>query len=259
MCLQKSKMNLSLKVTLVNLLFWIGLTISPPPVNSQLRETKVIFSPPIFEGKLSRTGSPPSRTKSPGRGPCSEIIVALVPGEEIVKVDSEQCQSKSLAFPGLTMLEHPMLWVYVPSSQIPEISGEIALIERDSNRLVHRQAVALSGKAGVVGIPFEKALELDKDYRWSFSLQIHPNRPTKNPTVGGLVRRASLETDLAQFSSPREKIAFLASKGFWYDALSLLAELRQEKPQDAGLLADWQDLLESVGLGAFADAPFASK
>ena len=45
-----------------------------------------------------------------------------------------------------------------------------------------------------------------------------------------------------------QKAVIYAENGFWYDAMTALAELRQKDFTDPTLKSDWQSLLESMML-----------
>jgi hypothetical protein len=56
-----------------------------------------------------------------------------------------------------------------------------------------------------------------------------------------------------------QQVAIYASNGIWYEALTTLAQLRQNSPQDATLQQEWQDLLIFVGLNDIAAKPLLLK
>ena len=53
----------------------------------------------------------------------------------------------------------------------------------------------------------------------------------------------------------RERANIYALSGSFTDALTNVAQLRRQRPNDTELKTDWQDLLRSVNLGAITDAP----
>ena len=74
---------------------------------------------------------------------------------------------------------------------------------------------------------------------------------------GSIVRLApdkKLQSDLAS-SDMRERANIYALSGSFTDALTNLAQLRRQRPNDADLKTDWEDLLRSVDLQGISNAP----
>ncbi|WP_257237011.1 DUF928 domain-containing protein [Nostoc sp. 'Peltigera malacea cyanobiont' DB3992] len=46
--------------------------------------------------------------------------------------------------------------------------------------------------------------------------------------------------------------------GIWYEALTILAQLRQKNPQDTALQAEWRNLLSSIRLDDIVAEPILS-
>ena len=100
-------------------------------------------------------------------------------------------------------------------------------------------------------------LDVDRTYRWVFSLLADPRNPSENPRVSGRLSRIApdptLLTELEAAQTPRDRALLWMDEGIWHDALTAVAHLRQTSPSIAE--QDWQDFLGSAGLGAIADAP----
>lgn len=43
-------------------------------------------------------------------------------------------------------------------------------------------------------------------------------------------------------------------EGIWYETISILAQLREEQPEDSNLFSIWETVLTSVGLESLAQA-----
>lgn len=195
---------------------------------------------------------PSHRVSGGSRNPCTEVLLALVPGDG--EITEEGCQPVSRSFPTMTMTDQPVIWVYVPEQPRSDVTAEFVLIDRnDSPQL--KQSVFLVNTPGIIGIPLAEPLQPDEEYRWAFTVQHNPNKPTQNPTVEGFIQQGSLDLEVmqqvAQSQSPQERIHLYAQSGFWYDALTLAAQARCEGSKDDRMATEWQDLLVSAGFRAF--------
>ena len=183
-------------------------------------------------------GRPPSRTSGGGRGSCLKQLIALVPGDEKVDVNSETCAVQSKAKLAYTS-GNPMLWFYIPSTYSdPKLSAKFVLI--DEGKKIATQSIPLSENEGIMCISLRHSLALNNGYRWSFSVVLNPEKDSENPKVGGLIQRGSQQSEL------------------WHDKLSLLAKLRFEDRKDSEVATEWNELLSSQGLEAISGAPIVS-
>ncbi|HEY9615796.1 MAG TPA: DUF928 domain-containing protein, partial [Microcoleaceae cyanobacterium] len=92
-------------------------------------------------------------------------------------------------------------------------------------------------------------------YRWFLTVDCQPLSDATPVSVEGVIQRVPLSADLSRSltnASALEKASLYAKAGVWYDALTMLAALRQQNPQAA---IDWQTLLKDVGLSDLADQP----
>jgi hypothetical protein len=160
---------------------------------------------------------------------------------------------------GLTTLARPTFLVYLPNTTAK--SAEFVL--RDINdKDVYRTLIQLPATPGIFRFSLPEqapGLEVDKDYRWFFSMICRPNDRLEDVFASGWVQRVQPTRKLATalFLNPpsREQVALYAESSYWYDSLALLAELRQKQPNDAELKANWLRMLKSVGLAEVADQP----
>jgi hypothetical protein len=159
---------------------------------------------------------------------------------------------------GLTTAARPTFFLYVPRTLAK--SAEFVLRDTDEND-VYRATVALAGTPGVVSITLPDsapALEVNKDYRWFFSMICRPGDRLEDVFVSAWVQRVPLEQTVAtalQRATLRDRPGILAEAGLWYDTLTALAELRQKSPNDAALTQNWTTLLQSVGLQQVSTEP----
>jgi hypothetical protein len=182
-------------------------------------------------------------------------LTALVPFEE--KERSQPGQPPIIDVWGYTTTEHPTLWFYVPytSGTIP---ASFSIQEEDSATLLYETSVTLPNRAGIIGIRLptnQPGLQVGKRYRWFFGVDCKP--PQSAPSaqdsiyVEGLIIRASLDPAIAgrvRSITGIETVILYAENGIWFDALTVLAELRRQNPQDPQLLADWKALLSGMPL-----------
>lgn len=159
---------------------------------------------------------------------------------------------------GLTAAEHPTFFVYVPQTSAQKVFFSL----QDENNNHHYQTtLPITGTPGVVSFRLPAsvpALEIGKNYKWSFVLMCENVLRPDSPRVEGRIRRIKLNPALMsqlKNAAPLERAALYGSAGIWYDILAVLAELRQSQPDDLTLTATWEELLNSVGLDAIATEP----
>jgi hypothetical protein len=230
-----------------SLAVWLLISLMMPAMaQSPTEETsKIHFVPPPVPDR----GSPRGRSRGgASRNDACQVtdqpLTALVP------------LSKSVW--GLTLSEHPTLLFYVPYALTPDSPMEFVLQDEEQNTLYQAYLNTSLTSPGVVKLTMPDGitpLEIDKMYHWYFLVYCNRVEPV---FVEGWVKRIAPNRDLSvrlKKAVPEEKIALMAANGIWYDALSHLAELRLTHPQDASLIVDWENLLESVGLDAIASEP----
>ncbi|NEO94546.1 MAG: DUF928 domain-containing protein [Moorea sp. SIO3G5] len=226
---------------------------------------RLYFLPPDYttpnateQESFDDVGRPPKRTSGGSRGLCSDQLIAIVPGSSEIVEATGNCSNDSNSSVALTLAESPTFWFYVPEQSTPELTVEFVLVNQNQQAVLVK-SMTLSGTPGIVSVPLNQPLETDQLYRWQFSVLVNPQNPSGNPAVEGLVKRitpdSSLSSKLNAATSPRDRIAIYASHGIWHDAMTALAQLRSQKPEDSRLERDWQDFLGSVGLRAIAVKP----
>ncbi|NCJ08698.1 DUF928 domain-containing protein [Synechococcales cyanobacterium C] len=159
---------------------------------------------------------------------------------------------------GLTATSHPQFWFYVPDLGQPT-KLEFVLQDK-TDAYVYRTHIQVAS-AGVVRIPLPESappLAVGSDYTWTLAMICNPQHRSRDRFVQGRIQRvelpASLEQSLETLSAA-EQVPLLAAAGLWYDTLTTLGELRRQQPQDAQVLATWQQLLQEVGLSPVVTSP----
>ncbi|MCV3214081.1 DUF928 domain-containing protein [Plectonema radiosum NIES-515] len=171
--------------------------------------------------------SPQDKKCSSGQNP----LTAVVPNSNV----------------GLTTQANPTFFFYVPQT-----SATLELVLRDQNK-EYKQTYKSSDKGGIVSIPFNKApLEINKVYRWSFSIVCDPQERSKDKFVEGAIKRVKTAPQLASklaTASPQQRANLYAEAGIWQDSLASLAQSLSSNPNNGELKADWQALLTSSSVG----------
>lgn len=162
---------------------------------------------------------------------------------------------------GLTVSERPNFWFYVPYTLTSTDSIEFVLQDEQGNELYQAKFSGAQTSPGIVGVQLPSPvppLEVGKLYHWFFFVNCGSSEPV---FVEGWVQRTSLSSELqAQLeqATPQDKAKLYANNGIWFEALTTLAQLREKKLDDAQVLANWKELLESVGLQAIVSEPIMS-
>lgn len=226
------------------------------------------------QGKQSERGRPqPDQTPAGAgtRGGCPRVekpLTALVP--KLKKGSSGNSQSSRLAKTispsnlGLTTDKHPTLWFYVPYSLTPSRRIEFVLQDENGNDVYETSLTKSDISPGVVGFQLPStapALKVNQVYRWYFLVYCDPKQPEALVFVEGLVKRvplsSSLESQVAQ-ATPEQKATLYAEAGMWHEAVTSLAKLRRQNPEDTTLKDEWVNLLKSMNLDAIAQEPITT-
>ena len=253
------------------IIFQMSLTAIAAPI-------KLKLPPPPSRGIAGNRSAAASRDTCPT---VAQPLTALVP---------EYRSPQPNRVWGLTGMERPTFWFYIPypKSSIASISFTL---QDESNpadtKIVHQVTIAANQNPGVMPIVLPKSsppLAANQPYHWFLKLNMDCRSGQRPIFVDGWVQRreivgvgvgeasrsrsvserreASLKenrTPSGIASTPAAQIASLAENGLWYDALSTLANLRSNQPQDPKLKQDWQNLLDSIDLGYLASQPFSNE
>ncbi|HLO47934.1 MAG TPA: DUF928 domain-containing protein [Kamptonema sp.] len=227
--------NSSLSVVAVSLV--VGLVLLPlSPAQSVTFEPK--GSPEKTAGGASRGGSclESSEVKA-----SQQSLAALVPA-----TDGE-----------LTADAYPTIFVNVPQSQ--PLNAEFTFWDENS-MAIYQTTVPLTGTPGIISFKLPNSagpLAIGKRYKWTVALSCDDNDRTGDVVVQGWLQRAEVNSALStQLNSadPLQKAKLYAQNRFWYNTVAILIELRRSRPGDVKIAAEWQELLQSVGLTQFSQA-----
>lgn len=235
------------------------------PISPQRNNSRPIFRWTKPPGRLSTISG-----RSAGMGSrdfCPEVqnpLKALIPFKERDlggNPNNKSISATPMDVWGLTTVEHPTFWFYVPyTKDIKGASAEFVLQDSEENE-VYKSAVLLPGKPGIINVTVSTTvtpLQVNKNYRWFLKVSCSGEQSVPVHVEGDIQRvnlNPSLSKELAA-AQPRDRIAIYANNGIWFEALTLLAQLRKANPNDTSLVSDWQSLLESIKMESdYAKAP----
>jgi hypothetical protein len=168
---------------------------------------------------------------------------------------------------GLTVAAQPTFFFLISNTSATEVKEAKFILlhenhEENRDDIIYQKTLPLSGKGGVMSVtlpPEAGALEVGKEYRWEAQVSCSGDGDeSSNPHIDGSIKRVQPDAELAsklEKASPRDRVALYAEAGYWNSTLETLAKLRFANPNDPVLQADWQELLESVGLSTIAQEP----
>lgn len=220
----------------------VPFSLVTPKVMAQLRFPR---TPPVVGA--------PGRTVGGGtRGPVeaascltgSPTVTALSPENNVVT----------------TVSTHPSLFWYIPQTKAK--SAKFVVFDIDNQeQTVYETTLALKGVPGVVrlNLPRTVTLETGKRYQWELSLDCNPDDFDETAVVRGWIKPIRLTTEqknqLAAAKQPLKQAEVYAQAAVWQETISLLAQLRRDRPNDPRVNQAWQELLKSVRLDAIATKP----
>jgi hypothetical protein len=239
-----SALSISLLLPLTTGLIPMAVQAAPEvmPINTPLKIS--------LKFKAPKKGAPPATAGGATRGFCAngvKKVTPLVPKNDV----------------GLTLAARPSFFFYAPTS--PAKTAEFLLLSEDDTQVVYQRSFDLPAKAGVIEYVLPKdapALEVGKRYHWYITLTCDVAMgPSGNPSVEGWVERTQPTSGLISALQKANKVAYpsvYADSGIWHETLASLATLRRQAPASSKAIADWRDLLKSVGLETVANEPLAN-
>ena len=229
----KSKFIYTVRLLLILNLALVGLTA---PAVAEKAES---------QNNYSDYGLPTHRRDGGSRGIRKHNLVALIPKKTL----------------GVNASDSPKLFFYVP-----KINNQKTLefvLRNQQDELIYEAFLTTKGEGIIsIDIPLQVQADLvknDANYHWYLSIIHDPEQRSRDVVVEGWMRQSQIDTierqKLAQVNSV-ERAEMYHQKGFWYDALSVLANNYQSEAERPLIRAKWSELLTSVGLSEVASAPF---
>lgn len=158
---------------------------------------------------------------------------------------------------GLTVSASPQFFIYSP--QTTASTAEFVLKDENEED-IYRNTFPISGSAKtlVIRLPESVNLEVNRSYHWYFSIVCDPDNLSKNVDINAWTQRVAVNPALANELENADTLTqsgLYAQTGIWYDAIAILAQMRQENSDDAIAAENWQNLLNSAGLQEFVSIP----
>ncbi len=249
-----------MKSRIVKRLSSLSLGLLSYPVAFQIGLSAVMAAPM----KL-RLPPPPQRGIAGNRAAAASRNACPIVAQPLTAIVPEYRSTQGNRVWGLTKMEHPTFWFYVPYAK-PALVDISFTLQDESNpsekKIVYRNStIAATLTPGMTQITVPKsslALTPDRPYHWFLELNMSCTNGQRPIFVQGWIQRVELDRNLSNQidrATPTEQVALYAENGLWHDALNTLANLQIAKPQDSELTQDWQNLLDAIGLKDLADRP----
>lgn len=218
----------------------VTFSLLPLQLRAQSIEVSINFPPAEKRGAPSRTAGAGQRRRNCTKG--NSPLTALTPSNSV----------------GTTVSANPTLFWYIPQTKAK--SAEFVVVDRQGDE-VYLTTLVLNGTPGVVklSLPATVSLEAGKNYVWQLALICNPADRRQDEFVRGAIERTALsseqKTKLAQFVEPLKQAEVYADARIWQETLTILAQLRHDKPNDSRVTDAWEELLKSVQLESIATEP----
>ncbi|MGB7249774.1 MAG: DUF928 domain-containing protein [Phormidesmis sp.] len=216
-----------------------------------------------------RQGLPGRRISGGSRSDCmagSPPVVALNPETNL----------------GETMSDRPSIYFIIPEL---EDAYPLEFSLRDSaGNSIYEKSLTTRDSEGVVSIQLPpQSLQVQQDYRWYFSVVCDAHDPFQNDVLSGWLRQVepntiiessieasintsdnhSVEKGHGVESENIENALALARSyqtvGLWNDAISALASLREQYPNNDSVNYTWSQLLQALRIDAAVSTPIATR
>lgn len=161
---------------------------------------------------------------------------------------------------GINGAAAPKLFFYVPA--ITEQKTLEFILRNEQDQLIYEAFLATEGNGIMsVEVPADfssSMLETDQNYHWYLSMICDRQERSRDIVVEGWLRQKSIDIatqEQLSIASSIEQAEVYHRQGFWYDALSVLAE-HQSTAEQPMVRQKWSEMLKSVGLEELASEPF---
>ncbi|MBD2043635.1 DUF928 domain-containing protein [Microcoleus sp. FACHB-672] len=250
--------NLLQQLATVSGVLVLGLVVgsgfnSPAQASSQpaLRDQNLSLPQKVSEAfQPPDRGAPPSTADGGARGSCG----LYKPGEKVLTALTPM---NSLA---LTVSDFPTFLWYVPKSSANTL--EFTLRDETDQEVIYKTQLAMPSQAGIVSFSLPAGalppLEVGKMYHWYLAIVCDPDDRSGDTVADGWIERTKVSPTVANKlkNAPINELpSIYAREGIWHEAVASLAQLRRNNPQDLTLISRWEQLLNSVQLGSFAQEP----
>lgn len=160
----------------------------------------------------------------------------------------------------VTTAEHPTFFLYIPQTDQQIQALEFVLQDDATSKPLYEQSFKPVGQPGIVSVTIpadQPSLKTGKKYTWEFSI-ICDSYGDKDVHLKGKIERLqdeNLADQIQQTTKPLDQAIIYATAGFWENSLSIIANLRRDRPNDPEVQKYWADLLKSVNLDKVVEQP----
>jgi len=204
------------------------------------RQIALRFNPP-------RGPSPNRRSGGFGRGDTCLVDIDLpltaLAIEPLYKQTKENPPVGRLNYVGGETTEaSPTLWFYTPYTRSQGEGFARFMLLDEFNKPVFENPIKLflPESPGIISVslPQQHSLLVEKPYFWYFSVICNLDRPSRNPSVNGWIRRVPSEPGQEPGKPDESNLA-------WYDLLNTLASARRQSPSKIDSQRYWDLLMRS--------------
>jgi hypothetical protein len=236
----------------------IATTFPTRPVSAEpLPILPIEFNPDT----LANPGRPGGRRRGGGsRGGCSAeppltaITYARTVSELGIEITEETVGT-------LTTQAQPTLWFYLPTALSDDIATAFTIKNSDNELLYAGQLSGTTESDGIVGVTVPIDFEVGQTYHWFVAIacgEVDTSGEGEEFVVDGWIERRTIDPQLErriEQATNRNRAALYADAGFLQDAISELATLRLNNPDDEALAQDWADFLVALDLSDLTTEP----
>ncbi len=162
---------------------------------------------------------------------------------------------------GINASTAPKLFFYVPKVNHQRTLEFVLRNEQD--QLIYEAFLSTEGNGIIsVEIPADvhsNLLATEQNYHWYLSMICDSQQRSRDIVVEGWMRQETIDTatkEQLHTASSVEQAEVYSEQGFWYNALSVLAENHDSIAQQPMIRQKWSEMLKSVGLEELAFKPF---
>lgn len=195
------------------------------------------------------TAGRPGRVRSAAtRGSCfqnQKPLIAIVPSDTEAQ---------------LTTSKYPTFYIYIPPTAKAQ---KMEFVLRDDSNItpLYRESFQ-PVQAGIITVRLptnRPPLQLGKVYTWGFSMICDTRERDEDLYIQSRIKRTqdeNLEAQLRATNNIYDRAVIYTTAGIWENALTSVATLRRQRPNDPKAQRYWQDLLQSINVPELAKQPF---
>ncbi|MEO1590788.1 MAG: DUF928 domain-containing protein [Cyanobacteria bacterium J06632_22] len=164
-----------------------------------------------------------------------------------------------------TTAAYPTLHWYQPTQGENRITVSLHQYDPEQETLSHlfHTSFVVTGEPGIAALPLSadlgmSPLVIGETYYWEVMFFCEPDSCRADHYAQGWVQRIEVDAATAQqlaAASPSERVEIAANAGLWLEAVTGLATLLRQRPEDPDLQRRWAELLASVGLEVLTEEP----